>query len=69
MVVNLMSMQCDFTPLHYASFAGHLDICKFLVIECGCDPSVEADVSNTVCNVHNDMAVWFIVQHYVVETG
>ena len=38
-------MKDGWSPLHMAAQAGHLEVCQWLVTECGCDASVAADVS------------------------
>ena len=44
-VGNLWFPQSDGTPLFVAAQAGHLEVCQWLVTECGCDASVKDDVS------------------------
>ena len=41
--------QEGWTPLHDASYNGHLKVCKWLVAECGCDVSAKDYVSCSCC--------------------
>ena len=44
-----MCQQRGWTALHAAAENGHLDVCKWLVAEAGCDASVATNVSVVYC--------------------
>ena len=44
--------QDGWTPLHSANWQGHLEVCQWLVAECGCDASAKTNVSCSRCIVN-----------------